>query len=161
MFTAAVHSFKRLFMEKRDKTVSLSDLLDHLHDELVLVDSNIYLGVYTREFMLRRSYLVVLCLGKHAKFPELPVELFHESRYLRLYRPEIVVIEFLPLRRHHSEQGPPGKSQVRSLVIQIARHQKVFLLRSCDRVYSSYAVISHKPQYPHGLTVEGIHRPEK
>ena len=52
MFTAAVHSFKRLFMEKRDKTVSLSDLLDHLHDQLVLVDRDIYFCIYARKLML-------------------------------------------------------------------------------------------------------------
>ena len=64
--------------------------------------------------MLRRSDLVMLCLGKDAELPELIIKIHHEVRYTGLYNTEIVIIHFLALRRHCSEQGSAGVFEVRS-----------------------------------------------
>ena len=78
MFTAAVHTLKRLLMQEADESVTGCDLLHHLHRELVVIGCDICRGIDGCKLMLRGSHFVVLRLGKDTELPELVVEILHE-----------------------------------------------------------------------------------
>ena len=98
MLTASVDALERFFMEQARKTMAVSDLLHHLHNELVVVNGNIDGLKYRSKLMLSRSNLVVFCLCRDAEFPELFVQVLHESFDSRFDGTEVMVIHFLSLR---------------------------------------------------------------
>ena len=130
VFSASVDSVKRLLMQKGSKAVPLRNLFDHLHHQLVLVDGDIYFCIYAGELMLRRSYLIVLCLCEHSELPQLPVELFHEPGDFGLDSSEVMVVKFLSFRRHDAKESPSREPEIRSFVVELARHKEVLLLRA-------------------------------
>ena len=161
MLAAAVDSVIRFLMQQRCESVPFSDLSDHLHHELVLIYRHVYLGIYACKLMLGRRYLIVFRLGKHTELPQLFIQLFHELRYLRLDGPEIMIVEFLPLRRHHSEQSPSCESKVRPFLIEVDRNKEIFLFCSGYRMYSLYCCIAQQFQHSQCLIVQRIHGPQQ
>ena len=57
-------------MEQARKAMAVSNLLHHLHNELVVVNSNIDGFKDRSKLMLCRSNLVVFCLCRDSKLPE-------------------------------------------------------------------------------------------
>ena len=49
---------------------------------------------------------------------------------------EVVIIHFLTLRRHCTEQGAAGKDQVLALCVVLAVDQEIFLLRAYGGGYT-------------------------
>ena len=70
MFSASVDALERFLMEQARKTVAVSNLLHHLHNELVVVNSNIDGFKDRSKLMLRRSNLVVFSLCWNSELPE-------------------------------------------------------------------------------------------
>ena len=69
VFAGAVHTLKGLFVEEADQTVLLGRFLHDVHDELVVVRSDVRSVVDAGELVLCWGGLVVLCLGRDADSP--------------------------------------------------------------------------------------------
>ena len=78
VLSGTVDSLERLLMEQACEMVLVGDLLHDLHCQLVVIDSDICSLKDRGQLVLRRSNLVVLCLGRNAELPELLVEVMHE-----------------------------------------------------------------------------------
>ena len=77
--------------------------------------------------MLRRSNLIVLRLGRNAELPEFRIDILHKGSDARPQGPEIVVVQFLPFRRHRSEKRAAREDQVFPLQIFSAVDDEIFL----------------------------------
>ena len=111
--------------------------------------------------MLRRGDLVVLRFCGYAELPELFVQLAHKRLYARLYRPVIVVVELLSLRRFCSEKRSPRENEVLATVKELFVYEEIFLLRADGRHDLFDAVVSEQLHYPHCMTVYELHRTEE
>ena len=78
MFTAAIDSFKRFFMQKTCHSVIVRKLFHHFHCKLVMVVCNICVGVYRGKFMLCGGDFIMFGLCKNTKFPKFLIKFFHE-----------------------------------------------------------------------------------
>ena len=57
-------------MQQTDQPVAGSHLLHDLHGQLVVIGGDICGGIDRRQFVLRRSHLVVLGLSQNAQLPK-------------------------------------------------------------------------------------------
>ncbi len=69
MLAASVDIFKRLLVQKANKTVLSCDILHDLHGELVLVGCKVSCSEDRCHLVLSGRNLVVLCLSKNAVLP--------------------------------------------------------------------------------------------
>ena len=83
--------------------------------------------------MLRRGDLVVLSLGQNAELPEFLVQILHECSHARLDGAEIMIVQFLSLRRLRAKERPAGVEKILTLVIKRLVDQEIFLLRADRR----------------------------
>ena len=97
MLTAAVHAGKGLFGQQAMQPVTAGNLFHNLHGQLIMITGNIDNRKDRRHFMLGRRGLVMLCFGKNPDFPELFIQLVHESLDTGLDRAEEVIAELLTL----------------------------------------------------------------
>ena len=67
MLAGAIYTRKWFFMEKASESHLLRHSLGSLHHKLVMVCSNVILIIDRGQFMLSRSCLIVLCLGRDSK----------------------------------------------------------------------------------------------
>ena len=144
VLAGTVHASKRLFVEQTNKSVTESNFLHYLHCKLVVVGSDICSIIDRRKFMLCRSNFIVLCLGKDAELPELSVQISHILCNSRLDRAEIVIVHFLSLGRHSTEESSSCHNEVFSLLPHITVNKEVFLLGTNGGLYTLYACVSEK-----------------
>ena len=121
--------------------------LQGLHNHLVVV--------YCNDLLLHRSVPAhavpellryAVFLQETPKFPEFFVDIFHVRSDTLTDGSEVMVIQFLSLRRHCSEQGTSGIDQVFSLQIFLLVNQEILLLRSNGRCYLFGGCISKQSQ---------------
>ena len=62
-----------------------------------------------------RGVISVLCLCRHAKFPEFFIDIFHVCCDSLTDCSEIVIVHFLTLWRHCPEKSTSGKDQILTL----------------------------------------------
>ena len=91
-------------MQQTHQAMSGRHLLHDLHGQLVVVGGDVGGTVNRSQFMLRRSYLVVLCLGKDAELPQFPVQIRHILSHPGLDGAEIVIVHLLPFWRLCAKQ---------------------------------------------------------
>ena len=108
VLAGAVHALEGLFAQQADQAVLLGGLLHDVHDELVVVGSDVGRVIDAGELMLGGGGLVVLGLGRDADAPELLVYLAHEGRDSGLHGAEVVVVHLLALGRHGAVEGAAG-----------------------------------------------------
>ena len=80
----------------------------------------------------------MLGLCQDTQFPEFLIQIFHKSGNSRFDHTEVMIIQFLSLRRHCTKQGSSGIYQVRSLIKQFLVDQEVFLFRPNTGTYIFY-----------------------
>ena len=97
VLAAAVDPVKWFFVKQADQPVAGGYIFHGLHGELVVVGCDVGGSEDGGQFMLRRSSLVVLCLGKDAQLPKLFVQFFHKGRNPGLDGAEVMVFQLLPL----------------------------------------------------------------
>ena len=157
VLTGSVHARKWLFMEKASEPVPGSDPLQGLHDDLIMIDSDVGFFKDRSQLMLSRRHLVMLCLRGNSESPELLVDIFHIGRDPRTERSEIMIIQLLPLRRHRSEQRAAGEDQIHSLQIFFTVNNKILLLGADRRCYAHRPVIPEQPEKSDCLPVQRFH----
>ena len=111
--------------------------------------------------MLGGCYLIVLGFGHHPQLPQLLVQLLHVRAHTGLYRPEIVVIQLLPLGGLRPKQGAAGIQQVTAPLIQLLRDEEIFLLGAHGGGHGGDILPAHGPQKPDCLPIEGVHAAQK
>ena len=140
-------------MKQAHKTVRGRDLLHDLHGQLVVVGSNIGSGINGSQFVLCRSYLVMLRLCQDTQLPQLLVQILHKCRNSGLDHTKVVVIHFLPLGRLGTKQGPAGIDQVLPLVIHFLGNKEVLLFRTNGGADTLHIRVTEQLQDPHCLPV--------
>ena len=136
-------------------------LLHNFHCQFVLVSGNICGRKYRSHFVLCRSNFVVLGCCENAQFPKLFVQISHVIPNSRLQVCKILVIQFLSLWRHCTEQGSASHNQVFPLVIHCLINQEVFLFWANSRSNLGSGGIAKQPQNPNGLFAQNIHRTQQ
>ena len=86
-----------------------------------------------RHFVLARRDFVVARLDRHAHLVQLVLDFHHELEHALGDGAEILIFEFLALRRLGAEQRAAGVDQVGAREIEIAIDQEVFLLGTAGR----------------------------
>ena len=147
-------------MQQADHVVAFGNIFHDLHRDLIVIDR--YVGSIKNggHFMLRRSDLIMLCLTHDAEFPQFIIKILHIRLNTPQYRSEIMVIHFLSLRRHRSEQRASAINKVSALVVHIFVHQKIFLFRTHGSRYPFNRRIAEKAQYPQSLLIKRFHGSE-
>ena len=115
MLTGTVYTCKWLLMKQTLKIMSLSYLFHQLHNKLVMIGRDISSCKDWSHLMLSRSNLVMLCLGKDSKLPELNVEILHECSDALLNGTEVVIIKLLTLWSRCTEKSTTGEDQILTL----------------------------------------------
>jgi len=111
--------------------------------------------------VLRRCYLVVLCLCRNADFPQLLIDILHKRRDSLADRSEVMIIKLLSLRRHRSEKCASCIDQVFSLLELLSIHEEVLLLRSYGRRNFLGCSISEQSEESQSLFVDRFHGSQK
>ncbi len=148
-------------MKQADESVLEGDLLHRVHCKLVVVACEVCVCEYWGKLVLRRRNLVVLCLGKYSKLPELLVKVLHEGCDSWLDGSEVMVLELLALWRLRSEECPSCILEVLPLFKERLVDKEVFLLRSHRSYYPRGLHVSEELQYPQRLSVHDFHGPEE
>ena len=95
MLAAAVNTFKGLFVQKTNESVTVRNLFHKLHCEHIGIHRNVCRAIHGSHFVLGGCHFVMLCLGKNAVTPEFFVQIAHILAYSGLYYAEIVVFQLL------------------------------------------------------------------
>ena len=146
MFTGSVYSCKRFFMKQALHSMLTRHTFQRLHNQLIIVNSDVCLCVNGSQLMLRRRNLIVLRLCGHSHFPQFDINVLHKRGNSLTDGSEIMIIHLLSLRRHRAKQGTPCVDQVLSLLEFFSIHQEIFLLRSYGRSNFFGICISKQPQ---------------
>ena len=160
VLAGAVYALERLLMQQAGEAMLLRDGTHDLHGQLVVVGRDVGGGEHRRHLVLARCNLVVLGLGEDAQLPQLLVELLHESSNARTECAEVVIIHFLTLRRHCTEQGAAGKDQVLALCVVLAVDQEIFLLRAYGGGYT-LNILAEQLEDAARLCADGVHRAQQ
>ena len=157
MLATSVDPVERLLVQKAGKTVLVGDFAHQLHRQLVLVGGDVALGKDRGKLMLARGDLVVAGLGVDTQLPQFLVQIFHVAHDPRSEGTEIVVAQFLPLRRTGTEQGAAGIDQVGSLAELFLVDQEVLLLAADGGHHPAYLVMAEQVQDTLCLLVQSLH----
>ena len=157
----AVDAGERLLMEEARHAVLLRDTGQRLHDRLLVVGGDVGILVDRGDLVLPRGHFVVPRLHRHAELVELTLHLEHERQHALGDRPEVLILELLPLRRLGTEQRPPGHHQIGTGEVEVAVDEEVFLFRPARRGDLPDILVAEEGQDAAGLLVEGLHRAEE
>eukprot|EP01137_Pigoraptor_chileana_P032743 Opistho-2@22630 len=117
-------------MEKADKAVAQCNFRHYLHDEHVVVHCNVDLFENGRHFVLRGGDLVVARLHRHTELPQNQLGLLEEGENAAVDRPEVVVLERLPLGGLGALQRATAGNKIRARHKEMAIDEEKLLLRA-------------------------------
>ena len=115
-------------MKQAGHTVIHRRALERLHDDVIVVQCHVHIRIDRCQLMLSRGDLVVLSLGEDTQFPQTLIDIPHESGDFLFKRPEVMIIELLPLRRHRTEKCAPRIDQIVTAVVFLSVNQEILLL---------------------------------
>jgi len=139
----------------------LGDILQRLHDHLVVVNGQIGFFEHRRDFVLAGRDLVVPGLGRNAQLVKLFLHVVHEGRNPLPNAAEILVFQLLTFGRRRADHGPAAQHQVLTLIVVIHVDQKILLLDSEVDLDFFHAFCPQQFQHPHRALVQGAQRPQK
>ena len=157
VLAGAVDAGEGLFMQQTDHAVAGSHALHRLHRDLVVIRSEVAVGIDRRKLMLRGSSLVVLRLGEHTELPQLLIEVVHERLHAGLDAAEIMVVQLLTLRGLGAKQRAAGVDQILTLIEDFFVHQEVFLLGTHGGDNALDVVHAEELHQAQPLAIERIH----
>ena len=153
VFAVAVHTRERFFVEQAGETVLARDLLQHGHDDLLVVGGDVGVFKHRRELELGRGHLVVARLDGHAELKEFALDRVHAGLDAFVDGPEVVVVQLLALGGRRAEQGAARVEQVGTRQVKVAVDQKILLLRARRRRDQGYILVTEQLEDPFGLLV--------
>ena len=160
VLAGAVDACKRLLVQQTYQTMLQSDLLNDIHQQLVVIGCDIGGGEDRCDLVLCRCNLVVLGLCQQTVSPQLLIQLGHEGCNTRLDRAEVVILHLLTLRAHCAEQGAAGEQQILALIEVLLINQEVLLLRSYGGG-NALDILAEQLQDAACLRADDIHRAQQ
>ena len=161
MLAAAVDAGERLLVQQADKPVTGGDFLHQLHRELIVVGGDVRGRIDGGQLVLRGCGLVVLGLGEDAQLPQFLVQLGHKRLDARLDGAEVMILQFLPLRRLRAEQGAAGIDEVLAALIELFVYEKILLFGADGRIHALGVVPPEQAEDAERLLVERLHRAQQ
>ncbi len=123
----AVDPVERLLVEQAFHTVLLGDRLERRHQQLLMIRRDVGPLEHRRDLELAGGHLVVPGLRRDPQLEQLPLGVHHEAENALRDGPEVMVIEFLALRRFRPEKGATGVQQVRPGQEEVPVDEEVLL----------------------------------
>ena len=161
MLAGTVDTRKRFLMQQAAQPVPGRDPFQRLHDDLVVIHCDIGFFIDRSELMLGRRRFIVLRLCRHPEPPELLIDILHVCGDPGPDRPEIVVVQLLPLRRSRAEQSAAGKYEIHPFQVLLPVDDEILLFRSHIRNNMGRRSIAEQAQQTYRLPVDDLHRAEK
>ena len=134
----------------------LGDVLEHRHQQLLVVGGDVGAFEHRRDLELRRGDLVVPGLGGDAEFEQLSLGVHHERQHPVGHRTEVVVVELLPLGRLGSEQRAARVDHVRARQEEVPVDQEVLLLGTAERHHLLQVGMPEQLQDALGVHAHGL-----
>ena len=160
VLAAAVDALKGFFVQQAGHAVLGGNFAHGFHRQLVLVGGDVYGRVYGRKFVLCGRDFVVLGFGEHAQFPQFLVEVAHECGDAGFDCAEIVVVEFLTLRRFCAEQCSARVEQVAAFLEGFGVDEEVFLF-GAHRGGNLLGLSAEQTEQFDGFAADGFHRTQQ
>ena len=160
VLAAAVDAGERLLVEQARQAVLRRHPPHHLHRHHLMVGGDVGVLEDRREFVLARRDLVVTRLHRHADLVELGLDVLHEREDAVGNRAEVLVFEFLALRRLRAEQRPARVDQVRAREVEAAIDEEVLLLGAARRA-DALGLRPEQLQDAHRLLRQRFDRPQQ
>ena len=161
VLAGAVDAGERLLVQQADEPVAARHVLHHLHRQLLVVAAHVRVLEHRRHLVLRRRDLVVTRLDRHAELGELLLGLEHAREYALGDRPEVVVVELVPLGRLGAEERAPGGDEVRALEVEALVDQEVLLLGADGREHTRRRLVAEQLQRAQRAAGQRIHRAQE
>ena len=156
----AVDAGKWLLVRQAGHAIFLGYPLERDHDQMLVIGSQVGRLEDRRDLVLARSHFVVAGLHRHAELAQVVLDLQHEGQHALGDRSEIMILEFLSLRRLGAKQRAAGRVQVGPCEIEVTIDQKVFLLRTGRRRDEGAVVMAEQLENAVRLLVQRLHRPQ-
>ena len=157
VLAAAVNAFERFLRKQAGKAVLVSNLLHHLHRQLVVVDSHIGCLINRSQLVLGRSNLIMLGLGRNAELPQFLVQVMHVFGNSWFQNSEIMIFHLLPLRSRSADQRASADQKVFSLQVQLLVNQEIFLFRTYRCAYMGNGCIAEQAEDSQRRAVQFLH----
>ena len=161
MFARAVDAGEGLLVQQASQTVLVGGLFQHRHDQLLVIGGEVGRLEKRRDLELTGRDFVVAGLGRDAEFEEFAVDFIHESHDAIRNQAEVVVLEFLPLRRGCAEERAAGRKQVGAREEEHFVYEEIFLLGSGRGRDAGNGFVAEKLEDAAGLFVQDLHRLEQ
>jgi hypothetical protein len=100
-------------------------------------------------------------LDRHAEARELELAVHHVGEHALGDRPEVVVVELVPLRGLGAEERPARVDQVGALEVVLLVDQEVLLLGPDGREDARRGVVAEQPQRADRRARQRVHRPQQ
>ena len=134
----------------------LGDVLEHRHQQLLVVGGDVGLLEHRGDLELGRGDLVVPGLGRDAELEQLTLGVHHERQDAVGHRTEIVVVELLALGRLGAEQRTTSVDQVRAQQEEVPVDQEVLLLGPAERHDLLEVLVTEQLQDALGVRAHGL-----
>ena len=154
----AVDAGERLFVRQAGHAVLFGHALQRDHRQLLMIGREVGRFEHRRNFVLSRSHFVVPRLDRNAELEQLALDFEHEAEHALRNRAEVMIFEFLTLRRLGAEQRAAAGEQVGAREVEVAIDQEVFLLRAGRRGHERAVGVAEQFQNPLRLFVQRLHR---
>jgi hypothetical protein len=128
VLAGAVDARERLLGEEADEAMLGGDAAEQRHREHLVVVGDVGGFVDRGHFVLGRGDLVVAGLDRDAQLEALALGLHHAGEHAVRDGAEVLVLEFLALRRLGAEEGATAGVEVRTQVEEAGVDQEVLLL---------------------------------
>ena len=155
-----VDARERLLVQQARQSELRRDPLHHLHRDHLMVGGEVRVLEDRRDFILARRHFVVARLDRHAHLVQLVLDFHHVLEHALGDGAEILIFQFLALRRLGAEQRAAGVDQIRAREIEVAIDQEVFLLGAAGRD-DVRRLRAEQLQDAQGLRRQRFHRTEQ
>ena len=151
-----VDALERLLVEQALHAVLVGQPLERRHQQLLVVGGDVGPLEHRRDLELAGGDFLMPGLRRNAELEQLPLAIHHEAEHALRDGAEVVVVEFLALRRLGAEQRAAGAHQVGAGQEEVPVDQEVLLLRAGERDDVVDLLVPEQLQHPLGVPGHGL-----
>ena len=156
VFSASVHTGKRLLVHQGNETVFTGDRFQDGHRQLLVIGCDVRRFEDRSDFKLSGSHFVVTRFHGHTQAVEFFFRIHHEGQHALRNRSEVVVFQFLTFRWLGADQGAVGLHQIRTRVEEFLIDQEVLLFATHGGVDTLLFGIAQQLERFHSHGVQGV-----
>ena len=151
-----VDALERLLVEQTLHAVLVGQPFERRHQQLLVVGGDVGPLEHRRDLELAGGDFLMPGLRRNAELEQLPLAIHHEAEDALRDGTEVVVVEFLALRRLGAEQRATGAHQVGAGQEEVPVDQEVLLLRAGERDDVVDLLVPEQLQHPLGVPGHGL-----